>query len=203
MNKSILDYKLIESFKDTVKGVFSINDFRNLFNESDNLRLNRRIKILIETGILSQFIRGYYTTPEVDLEHLCCRINENSYISLGSALAKYMMIGTVPQKTVYAVKTGRTRTYSGKAGRLVYTGIKPQLMDGFTYTQRGLRCATPEKALLDTLYFFQKGRQYSFNIYTDINLSELDLSQIEILLRKYNNPRFVSFAEGYINARIY
>jgi predicted transcriptional regulator of viral defense system len=200
MNK-IEDTKRIAAFGPRMAGVFSISDLKNLFQETDRVRLNRRVAYLLSMGTLSRFARGFYTTGAASLETLCMRMHEDSYLSLATALAKHLMIGTVPAKSAFAVKPGRTRTYSGPIGRLVYVGIQQDLLFGFEYAD-GVRYATPEKALLDTLYFYQKGRRYFFNIFGDINLSSLNAKVIREFLKRYKNPRFVTFVERYLDERL-
>jgi hypothetical protein len=58
--------------------------------------------------------------------------------------------------------------------------------------------ATPEKAFLDTLCFYQKGWKPSFNIFTDITAARLDRGKIAAYLKRYNNPRFIAFVKGYL-----
>ena len=67
--------------------------------------------------------------------------------------------------------------------------------------ENGVRYATVEKALLDTLYFHQKGHSFSFNIYEDIDISQIDQNHFFLLLKNYNNPRFITFVKGYISDR--
>jgi len=132
--------------------VFSKGDLERLFNQSKPILLYRRIRILEEAGILTRFSRGFYITPDFNKEVLCGRMNPNSYISLGTILAKELMIGSIPTTTVYAVKTGRNREYKGTDLTLVYVGISEKLFFGYK-VENGLRFATAEKALLDTLFF--------------------------------------------------
>jgi predicted transcriptional regulator of viral defense system len=199
--KTLNDTRLIAAYGPRMNGIFSISDLKNLFQETDRVKLNRRIDRLLRNGAISRFARCYYIAADAALENLCMRMHENSYISLASALSKHLMIGTMPAKTVYAVKPGRTRTYSGPIGKLVYAGIQPDLMFGFEYVD-GIRSATPEKALLDTLYFYQKGRRYFFNIFGDINLSAMNANVVREFLKRYKNPRFITFVERYLDERL-
>lgn len=200
MNELIKDIKLIEKYSGEMSGVFSIRDLESLLGQKQKVILYRRLSVLEKEGILTRFTRGYYTTPQFDKEVLTSRVNGNCYLSLGTVLAKYLLIGSVPTMTVYAVKTGKTRSYESPYLNLLYVGISKNLF--FDYTvENGVRYATAEKALLDTLYFYQKGHHFSFNIYDDIDISLIDRDHFNSSLQVYNNPRFVSFAKGYINDR--
>ena len=59
--------------------------------------------------------------------------------------------------------------------------------------------ATKEKAFLDTLYFYQKGTRFYFDIYSDIDISQLDRSIIFKYLKSYKNPKFIKFVKDYFN----
>jgi len=198
MKKALQDFRLLQKWSPKMGGVFSASDLATLFNESNPVVLNRRIGYLEKQRVLSRFIRGYYTAGDFDAEVLSARLNKNSYISLGTVLAQELIIGSVPARTLYAVKTGRSRLYRKDSLTLRYLGIAPYLFSGFE-NRNGVNIATPEKAFLDVLYFYQKGQRFSFNIYTDIAVSRLDRRKIMALLKKYKNPRFVAFVKGYLN----
>jgi hypothetical protein len=180
-------------------GVFSFSDLKNVFNEKTPLLLHRRIYALISVGVLTRFKRGFYCTENFNLETLSQRLYPDSCISLGTVLAHRLLIGSIPAKTVYAVKTGRNRAFYSSKGNLIYCGITPHLLFGYEY-ENGRRYATAEKAFLDTLYFYQKGFNFSFNIFEDINITNLDTAKTRFLLKKYKNPKFITFVKGVISA---
>ena len=60
--------------------------------------------------------------------------------------------------------------------------------------------ADPEKAVLDTLYYYKLGTKFSFDIYNDIDYSNLDKPKAIKYLSKYKNPVFKDFARSLINA---
>lgn len=200
MNRSLIDAGLIQKYTLSMSGIFSIGDLSRLFGESNSVSLFRRIHNLEEAGIIFRFSRGIYVTAGFRPETLAARIIENSYLSLGTILAKELMIGSVPAMTLYAVRVGKNRIYEGPGLTVEYVGIAEPLFFGFRGDQ-GVRYATPEKALLDTLYFHLRGRSYSFNIYQDIDITRVNRLLIEQWLRKYRNPRFVSFVKGYLHDR--
>ena len=201
MKHLINNIRLIESFSSSMTGIFSTADLKNLFNESSGLRLNRHIVNLIEAGIISRYSRGLYVTKAATLEALSARMQEKSYLSLATALARHLMIGTQPSRTVFAVKPGRPMTFSGPTGRIEYAGSLPELIFGFE-TIDGINFATPEKALIDTLYYHQKGRRYYFDIFSDVDISRVDPAAVHTYLEHYRNPRFVAFVKGYLDGGI-
>jgi len=179
-------------------GVFSIGDLQNLFNENNPVLLNRRIRSLIQEQILQRFKREFYITEQCNMEILSQRIYEDSYISLGSACARHFLIGSVPSKTVYAVKSGKNRIFQSAIGTILFCGIAKHLLFGFEY-ENGIRYADAEKAVLDVLYFHTKGFRFSFNIFTDIAFSQLSREKITAYLKKYKNPKYVSYVKGVLH----
>lgn len=195
MNKAVADYRAVQKWSPSMGGVFSLSDLKNLFDERNPVLLNRRITALIEAGALRRFIRQFYAAEKCSLEILSQRIYPDSCLSLGTVLARRLLIGSVPAKTVYAVKAGRNRTFTSAAGRLVYLGIAPRLLFGCEY-EKGVRYASPEKAFIDTLYYYQKGFRFSFNPLEDIDVSRLEKKKVYEMLARYKNPRFVTFVKG-------
>jgi hypothetical protein len=200
MNISLLDAGLIQKYTIPMSGVFFIGDLYRLFGEDNSVALFRRIRNLEEASIISRFSRGIYVTAVFNPDTLAARIIEKSYLSLGTILAKEFMIGSVPAKAIYAVRVGKNRIYEGPGLTVEYVGIAESLFFGYRADQ-GVRRATPEKALLDTLYFYLHGRLYSFDIYQDIDITHVNLTLIEEWLEKYQNPRFISFVKGYLHDR--
>lgn len=176
-------------------GVFSINDLRNLFNQTNDVLLHREIQNLENEQILRRFRQGFYVTEQLNPELLACRIYPDSYISCGTVLAKNLIIGSIPSKTIYAVKIGRNKEFIGFGFRLHYGGIKPELVFDII-TENGIRYASAEKAFVDTLYFYQKGERFSFDPFSDVNMELLNREKVLTILDHYRNPRFVSFVKG-------
>lgn len=78
-----------------------------------------------------------------------------------------------------------------------YFGVADHLVFGFEY-RNGVRMALPEKALLDTLYFYQHGARFFFDVFSDVNIAMFDQSRLDRFLANYKNPRFKAFATGYL-----
>jgi hypothetical protein len=200
MNSGARDYRLLERWAPKMGGVWSTSDLRSLFDESNGVVLKRRADRLAGEGALSRFSRGFYTTPGFDPDTLAARLNPRSYLSLGTVLARELMIGSVPARTLYCVKTGPARTYATPGLTIVCVGVAAHLFFGFS-NRRGVQVATPEKALLDTLYFHLRGRAFSFDLFSDVDVSRLDRKLLASYLGRYQNPRFVRFVEGYLDER--
>lgn len=93
-----------------------------------------------------------------------------SYISLQSALFYHGMISQIPE-TIFAVSTSKTRKYKTELGVFSVHHLEPELLFGFEVVGKSsVKMATPEKALLDTLYL-SPGKSGLFR-----NLPEIELT---------------------------
>jgi hypothetical protein len=197
--KTVRLYQLIQKTAPQMGGVFSINDLRNLFNQTNDVLLHREIINLEKEQILRRFRQGFYITTPFNPELLACRVYPHAYVSCGTVLAQHLIIGSIPSRTVYAVKNGRNKLFEIPEMRILYFGMKPELMFDIRVEQ-GIRYASVEKAFIDTLYFHQKGARFSFDIFSDINLMMINREKVEHLLSHYKNSRFISFVKGMIRS---
>lgn len=196
----IRDYQVLQNYLNLHEGVLSIGDIINSFGKNYLEQTYRQIRCLEEAGVLRRFARGIYVGKKFNLERVSQILCPQSYISFGNILAQNLIIGTVPQYVVTAVKVGKKRVYQNDFATVVHLGIKRDLFFGFEW-KNGVAKATPEKAVLDTLYFHQLGHKWFFDVYGDVNYSSLDKSRTRQMLKKYKNPAFVSFAKGLINGK--
>ncbi|MBF0491861.1 MAG: hypothetical protein HQM15_03685 [Deltaproteobacteria bacterium] len=203
MKLSFSDSLSFQKAIEAQKGVFSWADLANFFHKSDSYNLNRAIKSLLEEKALYRFCKGFYVTRDANLEWLSMRICPESAISFTTVLAKELVVGTIPARRVYAAKLGTTRFYESEVGSVVHFGFNPKKMRhlwfGYDYYENGVRYADKEKAFLDTLYFYQSGNRFTYNIYSDIHVSDLDQKKLTQYLKKYRNPKFVKFVQGVID----
>jgi hypothetical protein len=195
--KLATDIQLINALKTAQHGVFSKADLQTLLAEKHARAFIRRLTALQHEGVLKRFVRGWYVTPEYDAFLLSQRMAPDSYISFGTVLARALAIGTQSEREVWAVKIGRSRIYKKFGYCIRHFGIASHLLFGFEQRD-GLRWATPEKALLDTLYFFLRGQRYAFDIYSDLNLNRFDLPLLFEFLERFRNPKFKKFVRSII-----
>ena len=189
----------INTFNNAMDGFYSISDLKNIFGIISKDKLYRYIKILEENEILFRFTKGFYVNKDSDFEILSQRISPYSYISCSTIFAKELIIGTIPQRMIYAVKCGPGRIYKSDLISIMHMSICPHLYFGFE-NNKGKLEATKEKAFIDTLYYYQKGMVFHFNIYTDINIDLLNKNLILEYLKHYKNERFKTFVRKLINA---
>lgn len=188
--------KLLE-FAPNVGGVYSLSELSSLFNISSQQMLWITIKQFEKAQILKRYCRGIYITQNFDPLILSAKVRTDSYISFGSALAYHKLIGTESPFLVSCVVPSRASEYTGDVN-LSYARISRKLYFGISFLENGARIADAEKAVLDTLYFYQHKKKFYFNIFQDINFSTLSKEKIGSYLEYYANPKFKIFARSTI-----
>jgi Transcriptional regulator, AbiEi antitoxin len=187
----IKKYRDIEKWAKELDGVFTTADLKVALDENSEPTLYRAVNELVKSGVLIKVKRGVFATPEAALTMISSRIAPEAYISTGTVLAGKAIIGSIPARRVEALKIGRPRTYRCKLGTIEHLSISPRLYFGFTPVS-GMLVASPEKAFLDVCYFAYRGRRFSFDPGSDVNLERLDFDTIARYLEFYDS-RFVSF----------
>jgi hypothetical protein len=199
MKHYIQDSEKVKSMAPRLEGVFTVSDLSILL-QTEGKPLYNRMDHLIKNNILQNTIRGYYIAAEFNPYVLAQKINPSSYISMECILAEELMIGTIPKYKISSIKLGRPRNYSFGDYNYTYNSICPDLFKGFKIIN-GIKKAIPEKALLDTLYFYNKGLSFMFNIFYDVEFSNLNKDVYLELLEAYMNPKFRKFAYDYFVSR--
>jgi predicted transcriptional regulator of viral defense system len=177
-----------------VGGVFTLMELSSVFNESSKAALHGIISKFTDAGVLTRYCREVYTLDGFDYAALSAKVRRGSCVSLASALAAHRLIGTESPFWVYCVVPARAAEYSG-VPNISYYKLSGELCFGYEPNERGFLMATPEKAVLDTLYFYLRGKRYYFNIFGDIHYGLLDKGRYFDYLARYRNPKFRTFAE--------
>jgi len=181
----------LQHVEDRIDRVFTLDDLRVLFHTYSDSGLYKLIQKLERQGSLLKVMRGAYARPNADLRRICQRIVPEAYLSCGTVLAKHLLIGSIPQKQVYAVRAGRPKTYSTPMGQVRVFSIKPELYFGFSVVD-GLKIADAEKAYLDAWYFQFKGTKLSFDPSEDVAIEDLNRNRLRRYLAAYDS-RFVTY----------
>ena len=149
---------------------------RHLFSTQDLLLMNRKAGVKTLQNQLSQWVkRGYILRLKRDLYELlergsetktpvpdlvvANRLLEPSYVSCETALS---MFGAIPEVALHmtSVTTKTSRVFRNVHGSFFYHSCQPKMFEGFHLMREGdysVKMATPEKALVDYVYF--KGRE--------------------------------------------
>ncbi|HED08294.1 MAG TPA: hypothetical protein ENI57_09285 [Ignavibacteria bacterium] len=147
----------------------------------------------VKNGYLIKLKNGFYIfsewqdTPNIHL-YIANRMYRPSYISLHTALAFH---GLIPEAitAVTSVSTRKTVRFENALGSFSYKKLKNNLFFGYAHLPftegRTVLLATPEKALLDLLYFYP-----FYN--TENELINLRLDE-DVLAGLINKDQFLKF----------
>lgn len=152
----------------------------------------------VKTGRLVRIHKGWYTLREpfrrirLDQNIVACTIKQGSYVSLQTALSYHGMIPEYVAETS-CVTTGRPLSIDTPFGRIVYRHIKKELFFGYRRengnTQQSY-IASPEKALLDLLYFTPGSEDTAYLAELRLqNLDVIDLKNLTAMADRLRVPR--------------
>ncbi len=181
-------------------GVFSYSDLFHLIGADSELKNKRIIQKLTREKMLFKVYRGFYVTPNPDLWILASRLKKNVCISMDSVLAKNGLIGTVPASVSAVCLGARKETVTTPFGDVRFFSIQKDLFFGFAETSRVLETDN-EKAFLDLLYYRAKGAKFAIDPLQEVDLGKFDLAKLARYLKRYKNPKFVSFVKGIYESR--
>ena len=119
-------------------------------------------------GKLIELKKGFFVLPEEiaplpDPFFLANQMLFPSYVSLKTALGFYGMLKS-REKEITSVTTRKTRIYNTNLWKFTYSRVKEKLFFGMVQRKmNGIKffIATPEKALLDTMYI--EGERFSLS----------------------------------------
>lgn len=155
---------------------FSTRDYA-LLSDLSISAATEQLKRLEVKGLIIKLTRGVwaninhpYFSPIAATPYLLN--NEQGYVSFLSALNRHGIISQIPQN-IQIASTGRPRKLQTSIANYEFIQLNPSMfLDGIDWSPSQIRylIASPEKALLDTLYLStRKGNRFAA-------LPELDLS---------------------------
>jgi len=152
----------------------------------------------INSGRIYQLRRGLYSIAppfQKSKPHpflVANRLQHSSYVSLQSALAYYGLIPETVNTTV-SVTTGRPERLETPLGIFEFQHIKTNLLFGYQMTDLGDQealVATPEKALLDLVYFQSGGESAKYLHALRLqNLDRLNLDRLKKQTEVFASPK--------------
>ena len=128
-------------------------------------------------------------------------LNENSYVSLESALSFHGMITEIPYE-ITSVTIKKTKKYKTEYGIFSYRKIKIDLFFGFKLISGDnylYRAATPEKALFDFIYLNQKEIKTP-NYFREMRLTfpkDFSWKELSSLAPYLKNKVIISYLKSY------
>jgi len=184
MNKLTISQKL----QSLPKIIFTLNDIKGLLDIKSKSYTYVLVSRLIESNVITKIIKGYYylnTKKPTDFE-IACYLIRPSYISFESALHYYNILVQAPYTiTIATSKISKKIILEDKEYR--YSLLNRKYFTDYIKIDNFL-IATPEKALVDTLYSVSLGRR-SISL-EELNLQSIDKRKVLDLASKITNPLF-------------
>ncbi|MFZ3085887.1 MAG: hypothetical protein WA097_04470 [Candidatus Hydromicrobium sp.] len=168
------------------KGVslFSINDAKKVFNIEKDNTLYKLLQRLEKKDIIKRIENGKYLFSflEVSDFEIANFLTSPSYISLESALSFYGILSQFPY-TITSITSKKSKRVIYEDKEYEFNHMESKYLYGF-FKKNNFLIASPEKALIDELYFIAKKLRI-------ISLEELDLTNInkkhlKSIVKKYD-----------------
>jgi predicted transcriptional regulator of viral defense system len=179
--------ELLKMMKDLNKPFFTIADLEKMTRLSRN-SLYVTLKRWVANGFLERIAPGIYTamTSNLSVEKVAAQLYIPNYLSFESALARQGILNLIPHSLTLAT-TRKTKRYTLLKQDVEFRQISPILFFGFEM-KSGINIAVPEKAFLDQVYFFSRGR-------ASLDLDELNLKNLSSRLLKEYGKRFPVYVQ--------
>lgn len=186
--KSLDVLRLLRKFN---KKIYTFSDLKKLLHIEKDDHLYVKVSRLIDDRVLRRIKKGVYYLEgnEPDEFEIANILYEPSYISLETALNYFGILIQTPY-IIFSITTKRGKKIIFNDREYQYFQIDKKYFKG-CIKEKGFLIATPEKALVDTLYFMALNK-------TKIDIDELNLEIInKKILRSYikeiNNKTFQKF----------
>lgn len=155
------------------KKIFLVADLKKILKIKKENSFFKQLKGLVLSGVLVKAARGLYRLPfgETSEFEMANALYQPSYVSLDSALSYYGIIVQTPRQII-SVTSSRNKKINSEGKNYVYFHLAPRFYTGYQKINNFLM-ATPEKALVDALFFAALGRGL-------INFDELNLEIVNI-----------------------
>lgn len=167
------------------KGIslFTVKDAKKIFRHKKENTLYKLLQRLENKNVVKRIKSGKYlfTFKEIPDYQLANFLVIPSYVSLESALSFYGILSQFPY-TISSVTTQKNKTINYQDKEYEYNHIGTRYFFGITKKDNFL-IASPEKALLDELYFVSKGLR-------NLDLTELDLNKVNKNILKSMAKRY-------------
>lgn len=163
--------------------LFTISDAKKIFKVEKRNTLYKILQRLEKAGVIERIMKGKYRFlfKEVNDFEIANFLITPSYISLESGLSFYGILPQFPY-TITSLTPRKTKKIIYQEKEYEYGHLKKDYFFGFEKKDNFL-IATPEKALLDELYFMSKKlRKVHFE---DLDLSNINKDKLQSLAKKF------------------
>ena len=163
--------EIIKIIKDAQVKIVTLSDLKKMLDINEDNTAYKIAAKLVKEKLLQRLKKGVYASifyPPENFE-VANALYSPSYVSLETALNHYGVLSQFPY-SITSVSPKKSKKLAIEGKEYEYTQISPKLYWGFK-REGQILIASPEKALLDTIYLAAKGMRR-------IEFSELDYSNI-------------------------
>ena len=197
---SILRQQKFSDLAQTQGGCLTSSDLLTALAKDHHSSLQASLAPYLKSGKLTRVKRGLYLWADAKAHDVMAHINPTATLSFGNVLAEHLLIGTIPSHHFRFTGDGKDQTIQTSSWKTSLHKLSPHLQFGWTADALGRRTAQPEKAVLDCLYYQQKGMSFSFDLETDIDRQGIDRERFLEFADRYPNPRFRSRCRRWLDA---
>ena len=179
MSKSLI-YQLLES----EQTVFSFNEISMIIGENSNSNLKSKLNYYVKHGLLKNIRKGFYAKQNYNLEEFACKLYTPTYISMDYVLQNEGIIFQY-NRGISSISYLNRKLLIGES-EISYRKVKSSILYNLTGIRRlsnGINIATPERAIMDSLYLNKSG-------YFD-NMRNLNFELMQELLEIYQSKAMI------------
>jgi predicted transcriptional regulator of viral defense system len=187
--------ELLKIFQRMNKSFYTIADLEKITGLSRN-SLYIALERWKTQGFIERVGQGIYLPIGIttSVENIASQLYIPNYLSFESALAKYGILNLIPYTITFAT-TRKTRKYTLRKQEIEFRQITPKLFFGFEM-KNGIYIASPEKALLDEVYFVTRGK-------ATLDFDEVDIEKLSRKTLQDYSKRFPSYVQNQIKDMIH
>ena len=183
--------KALQTLQASGKKVFTSADLQKILQTNTDSYAYVLAGKLVKEGVLERVSKGYYilvSNRPSDFE-VANILYRPSYVSLDSALNYYGILVQSPQQ-VMSVTSKRATNIENNGKTFAYMHLDQKYFTDYQKTGDFL-IASPEKALIDTMFFVALGRS-SLSV-EELNLQSVDKKKVKEIASKITNKAFKNY----------
>jgi len=189
--ESLKSIEIIRKLSSSNLSLFTISDFKKLFAIQQDNTAYKIVERLTKKEILKKLTKNRYLfnlLPADDFQ-IANFLYYSSYISLESALCFHGILAQFPYQ-ITSITCRKTKSIKAINKEFAYFHIQESLFFGYEKKESFL-IASPEKALIDYLYFCSKGlRNFEPD---DFELKTINKKNFCDLIKQINNKKLNQF----------
>lgn len=186
--------KALQTLQASGKKVFTSADLQKILQTSTDSYAYVLAGKLVKEGVLERVSKGYYilvSNRPSDFE-VANILYRPSYVSLDSALNYYGILVQSPQQ-VMSVSSKRATNIQNNGKTFAYMHLDQKYFTDYQKTGDFL-IASPEKALVDAMFFVALGRS-SLSV-EELNLQSVDRKKVKEIASRITNKAFKKYFDS-------